>query len=195
MSKKRVLIVNGSPRPRKNTAWLSSIAIEWMQKNGIETKAVLAGPLKSVNNGCTGCEGCQRSKDFLCVFKDDIQSLVASMPSYDYIVFATPVYFFSPTAQIKLILDRMFSLIKSNDKGEYRHPFSPKTKFGLIVTAGGNEQEGIDLVVEMFKRTAEIMERPLETLLMPNAPMSPEELSDADLWQKKAEEFCQRLIS
>lgn len=194
MSQQNALIVNGSPRRHKNTAWLCSLVDAYLQKKDVRTKVVPAVSLKSVNNGCIGCEGCQRSKEFQCVFKDEVQPLVAEMPSYQYVIFATPVYFFGPSAQLKLVVDRMFSLLKSDDKGNYRHPFSKETKFGLIVTAGGEENEGCDLTVATFQRIAEILERPLETFVMPLAPLSPEEIEDPAQYEEQAEDFCRRLL-
>lgn len=194
MSRQNALIVNGSPRRRKNTAWLCSLVDAVLQKKEIRTKVVSAVSLKSVNNGCIGCEGCQRSKEFLCVFKDEVQPLVAEMPSYQYVIFATPVYFFNSSAQLKLVVDRMYSLLKTDKEGNYQHPFSKETKFGLIVTAGGNENEGCDLTVATFQRIADILERPLETFVMPSAPFSPEEIENPEEYEKQAEDFCRRLL-
>jgi multimeric flavodoxin WrbA len=195
-STKRVLIINGSPRPQGNTSWLSSLLDGILQNKGIETKIVAAKSLKSVNHGCVGCEGCKKTAEFLCVFKDEVQLLVASMASYDAVIFATPVYFFSPTVQIKFVLDRMYSLLKYGNNGEYIHPFRADTKFGLIVTAGGDKHEGCDLVIETFKRTVSLLGRKLEILSMPSAPHSPNEFDSitVDAWKRKTEKFGDNLL-
>ena len=193
MPSSQVLIVNGSPRRHGNTSWLINRVVDSFHQKGVGSKIVSAVALRSLNNGCTGCHGCQKSHDFLCVFKDDVQPLVASMPEYRCIIFATPVYFFGPTAQLKLVIDRMFSLIKSkNDK--YVHPFSPTTKIGVIMATGGDENDGCDLVIDMFQRIGGILGIVPETLVMPLAPLTPEAIDDPDDWRRQAAAFCDKLL-
>ena len=43
--------------------------------------------------------------------------MLARIPEADAVVFATPTYFFGPTAQLKLLLDRMYSLWKFQADG------------------------------------------------------------------------------
>ena len=50
---------------------------------------------------CLGCDGCKRGEK-ICVQKDDSQLLMNEMRQADYIVFATPVYWWGMTAQLKL---------------------------------------------------------------------------------------------
>lgn len=196
MSSKRVLIVDGAPRSRGNTKWITDFVVGSLKKRKIEPTIISTTFLKSRNNGCIGCQGCQKSREYLCVFKDDVHPVLASMPSYQYIIFTSPVYFFSPTAQLKLVLDRMYSLFKLDKDGKYIHPFEKNTKFALIATAGGKEGEGCDLLVEIFKRTADILGFPLEVLTLCETPMSPEEFSEneCEQWESKAQEFCLRLL-
>ncbi len=192
-SPKKAMIINGSPRLHGNTNWLCRIVTQYFMKRNIAVDTYNAVAMKCVNNGCIGCHACQNSKEFLCVFKDDVQAVVGAMPNYDFVLFATPVYFFGPTAQTKLVLDRMFSLLKTDEGGNYRHPFT-KTRFGLIVTGGGDENDGADLVLESFRRTAETLGQTHETLVMPMTPMKPEELDDAEHWIVEAEKFATRVL-
>lgn len=194
MSQPSALIINGSPRIHGNTSWLSSRVYDALMLRGIQVTPVVASQLRTSNTGCIGCKGCQKSERFMCVFKDEVQPLVASMPSHRYVIFATPVYFYGPTAQIKPIVDRMFSLLKANDDGSFRHPFTA-TKFGLIITSGGPYDHGSDLVVESFKRTAYSFQCPLETFLMNNTPFWPEEIEDTSPYERQADDFCERLIA
>lgn len=195
MSTQRALIINGSPRKHGNTAWVSDRVFEMFQNKGIETTMVSAAQLKSLNNGCIGCKGCQASKEYLCVFKDDVQPVVASMPQYQYVIFATPIYFFGPTAQTKLVLDRMYSLMKANEDGSFRHPFKG-TKFGLVLTSGGPEDHGCDLTAEMFRRTAGYFGDAFEKLVVTECFYVPEEYDEKEekRIRDKATEFFTALI-
>ncbi|NCC85756.1 MAG: flavodoxin family protein, partial [Clostridia bacterium] len=55
---------------------------------------------------------CQHGKEYRCVIDDGMTELVASVPEYDGVVLASPVYFFSMTSQAKAFLDRCYSLLK-----------------------------------------------------------------------------------
>lgn len=195
MSAPKALVINGSPRKQGNTAWMSTRVFEMLEEKGIEANFVSAAMLKSLNNGCIGCKGCQNSDQFLCVFKDDVQPVVASMPEYHYVIFATPIYFFAPTAQMKLVLDRMYSLMKVGEDGRIFHPFKG-TKFGLILTSGGPENDGCDLAVEMFRRTTEFFGSDFETLVVAECFYVPEEYGaeEEKRLMDKANEFFAKLV-
>lgn len=191
---KKTLLITASPHKNGNTRWLARQVAESLKCAGSEVELVDAVPLRSVNRGCIGCLGCQSSKDFLCVFKDEIQPLIASMPNYDCVLFATPVYFYESPAQLKLVIDRMLSLTKR--RGDtYISPFRKSTKFGLIATCGDEEDKGAGALKEVFRRIAGFFALDLETLVMPLAPMTPEEIDDADHWIAKADEFAKALVS
>ena len=57
---------------------------------------------------CLGCDGCKRGEK-ICVQKDDSQLLMNEMRQAGYIVFATPVYWWGMTAQLKLAIDRLYA--------------------------------------------------------------------------------------
>ena len=59
-------------------------------------------------NGCLGCRKCKETGS--CVWKDDADDILEKILNADILVFASPVYFYSITAQLKLILDRTFSI-------------------------------------------------------------------------------------
>lgn len=63
-------------------------------------------------NFCIGCLACQ--KNGKCVFNDDADKIVQKMLNADVVVFATPVYFYEMTGQMKTLLDRTNPLFASN---------------------------------------------------------------------------------
>ena len=71
----------------------------------------------------------------------------------DVIVFAAPVFFWSYAAQIKPFIDRLFCLGKY--EVEPMVSLLKGKKCALIITAGGDEFDGADIVVEGFDRMAE----------------------------------------
>lgn len=76
--------------------------------------------------GCRGCESCQQNGGF-CVLKDDVPKLLDKVLVADVLVFASPVYFFSVSSQLKAFMDRTYPLYgRLRDK-----------KFYFISTAHG----------------------------------------------------------
>ena len=59
---------------------------------------------------CRACDSCQKSVETPCVIQDDMPELLDAMLKADGIVLATPVYFFSASAQLKVFLDRTYAL-------------------------------------------------------------------------------------
>jgi multimeric flavodoxin WrbA len=83
------------------------IALEEAQKKGfLIDKIPLAD--KSIAP-CDGCSGCVETGE--CVIHDDVQGIFEKMLSADGIIWATPVYFWSMTAQTKLLMDRTYALL------------------------------------------------------------------------------------
>jgi len=188
---KKIMIVCGSPRKQGNTnrvvAWVADAARE----SGAEVEIVDAAHIDYATNGCTACMACQESDEFRCVIDDDASPIIARIPESDVLVFASPVYWLGPTAQIKLLLDRMYSLIKVKDE-----PFDTaikKTAIALIGTSGGGREHGLGLLEETFKLAASMMQMPFDSLLVPFAPADPANVENNDELKSQAAEFGRKL--
>ena len=94
----------GSPRPKGNTDILALRVLDGAKQAGFETEAVALRRLKI--RECTGCEKCWQ-KDRPCTFRDDMNDLYDAIASSDVLVFATPVYWYAPTAIMKAFIDRL----------------------------------------------------------------------------------------
>ena len=113
----KLLSFVGSPRIGGNTDVLVDEALaafrelsgEFPQEKR-ETEKIFLSSLQI--NPCRGCLSCQRGEglDSVCVQRDDMTLLYNRMFSADALLWATPVYMWSPTAQMKLFLDRLFPL-------------------------------------------------------------------------------------
>lgn len=185
----KVLFLCGSPRKAGNTNTVVSWAAQGAAGAGATVEVVDVAHLRYKVNGCICCLGCQRSAEYRCVVADDAQPILASVPKYDAIVFATPIYFFGPSAQIKLILDRFYSLFKFNQPAPafgcaFRH-----ATLGLIATAGDGLGGGLQALADSFDIFSRFTGCRLEKLLVPNAPKDPAELAkNADL-RERAQTF------
>jgi multimeric flavodoxin WrbA len=92
------------------------------------------------------------------------------MLNADIIVMATPLYFFSASAQIKQVFDRMFSLYKwDNAAGTMKTALKGKT---FAVIASAFEADGFDALEKPFKMTADYSGMKYTSLIAPNAGVS-----------------------
>ena len=112
----KVLMLNGSPRAKGNSA----LALAEMEKvfaaEGIETETVQVGN-KAVR-GCVACNGCATKG--ACVFDDVVNEIAPKFEEADGLVVASPVYFGSANATLVAVLDRLF----------YSTPFDKSFKVG-----------------------------------------------------------------
>lgn len=103
----KILALSCSPRRHGNTEILLGETLAGAKEAGAETELVsLAG--KEIK-GCDGCRTCDKNGG-KCHIEDDAQEIFAKMLEADGIVFGTPVYFWSMSAQAKALLDRSISL-------------------------------------------------------------------------------------
>lgn len=167
---KKIMIVNGSPRDGGNTATLVSWVADDAREAGADVEIVDAARLDCKVPGCMACMGCHASEGFRCVVDDDATDVIARIPAQDVVVLATPVYFMGFSAQIKRVIDRMFSLFKFDDeKGTSYAPGLRETTFALIATAGGGEDDGLDLVLKNTEAIAGFASEGVRSLLVPFA--------------------------
>ena len=179
---RKIMILCGSPRAKGNTNTLAGWVAGGAAEAGADVEIVDAANLDYKANGCRACMGCQKSEKFECVIDDEAAVVLRRIGEADVVVFATPVYFFGPTAQLKLLMDRMFSLVKIDPAdGSVRHA-KDDLAYALVATAGGGMNDGLSLVEQTFDTLAAFTGGSLAKLLVPNAPQNPAETaSDGDL--------------
>ncbi|MCI1735343.1 MAG: flavodoxin family protein [Bacilli bacterium] len=98
----KVLVISSSLRTGSNSETLALSFAKGAQDKGYEMNFVsLKG--KTLRY-CLGCLVCQKTKT--CVQKDDASALVALMKEADVIAFASPVYYYGISGQLKTLLDR-----------------------------------------------------------------------------------------
>ena len=126
----KVLGIVGSARRGGNTEILVKEALASAQEEGAQTELVsVAG--KEIA-GCDGCGSCR--KTHACHIQDDMQAIYQQLEAADAIVFGSPVYFGSVTAQMKAIMDRMYLFLRDRKlKGKVAAPVLAVRRVG----AGG----------------------------------------------------------
>lgn len=104
----RILILEGSPRTGGNSSTLAARLADGARQAGAVVERVFLHGLNI--RPCTACESCQGSLESDCVLSDDMQELYPKLRTADVLVYASPVYWFSVSAQLKLLMDRCFAL-------------------------------------------------------------------------------------
>ncbi len=102
---KKVLLINGSPRPDGETHHALSIIETALRENGIDCEWFQLGT--DAVRGCVHCNGCRKSHR--CVFEDDdCNTLIDKIVAADGVIIGTPVYFAGPNGALCALLDRVF---------------------------------------------------------------------------------------
>lgn len=192
---KKIMIVVGSPRKGGNTMTLAKWVAQGAEAAGAEVEIVDAARLEYKTPGCTACMSCQSSDSFLCAVKDDAAEVLARMPKCSVVALATPVYFMGFSAQLKHIVDRMFSLTKiDHEKHTVKHALKD-TEIAFLATAGGDEGSGLAQVKANIDSIAGFLGKKVRKLCVPFAPFHAGELDlNAEL-REKAEAFGASLAS
>jgi len=121
----KVLAVNGSPRPKGNTANMLNKVLEVCEKLGHKTELYQAGG-KAVH-GCTACGNCGTNIG-KCAIDDWINELYPKMKEADAIVIGSPTYFSDLTPETKAVIDRTGFMSRRDSNAFSR-------KIGAAVTA------------------------------------------------------------
>ncbi|MBQ9317603.1 MAG: flavodoxin family protein [Atopobiaceae bacterium] len=100
----KVLMINGSPHAKGNTARALDEMRTVFEAEGVEVECVQVG--NQAVRGCVACNGC--AKKGACVFDDVVNELAPKLEAADGLVVGTPVYYGSANATLVAVLDRLF---------------------------------------------------------------------------------------
>ena len=99
---KRIVIISTSPRRNSNSEALANAFAKGAAESGNDVE-VISHRGKDMRF-CLGCFACQKTGK--CVIKDDMNEIVPKMEHADVLVFATPIYYYEMSGQMKTLLDR-----------------------------------------------------------------------------------------
>ena len=191
---KKIIFIHGSPRKKGNTSAVSRIAIEAARSEKAEVTEIDITQLKFNVPGCAGCMECQQSKEFVCMIRDQLSEIVFTLPAYDVIAIAAPTYWMSYPAQIKMLIDRMGSLMKYSDSGEIHTPLAGKV-LSILTTGNGDLKNNLDLLEQQWRNVAYMLSCNFTSCLIPNVPKEIGTLIDDPLIALKAQQYGKHLAS
>jgi len=107
---KRIIVISTSLRPGSNSDMLADKFAEGATAAGNDVEKIsLAG--KNIQF-CKGCLSCQKLGR--CVIKDDVNGIMAKVLKADVVVWATPIYYYEMSGQMKTLIDRMNAMYEQD---------------------------------------------------------------------------------
>jgi multimeric flavodoxin WrbA len=132
MGAKKVLVVIGSPRKEGNSATLAKQVAAGAEASGAAAEIFY---LHDMNiQPCTACDACRQETDGGCVLDDDMQPLYPKLREADALVIASPVYWFTVSAQTKLFMDRWYAL-----GGHQEYAAFAGKRIGIVLAYGDHD--------------------------------------------------------
>ncbi len=146
-----VLTILGSPRLQGNTALVLSEFETLVNVQYAVTRIDLA---RRDLNGCQGCNACQAGGNpGACVQADDGPAVLEQIVAADAVIYATPLYAWGFSAQMKALIDRHYCFVTGYGTDRFASRLQGKP-VALLVTCGGPIAGNADLVREMYARLA-----------------------------------------
>ena len=134
----KILVLNGSPRKNGNTESLVRAFTKGAQKkNEVEVLNVCDMNIKP----CKGCNYCLNSENHACIQANDMSAVYEKLRTSDVLIVASPVYFYSVSAQLKALIDRCHTPL--------RKEFGIK-KIGLILVGAAELPELFDSILVQY---------------------------------------------
>ena len=154
----KIIALHGSPRKDGNTDLLLRETVRGAEDAGLAVETFKLNRLSI--KPCQDCGGCEETG--ACIFHDDMDGIYDAVRAADRIILASPIFFFSLSAQAKLVIDRCQSfwceryLLKRPIEG------GASGRKGLLLLVGGMKKDvGVhcaDACAKAFFRSVSVPE-------------------------------------
>ena len=145
----------GSAKKKGNTATVLGWVEEELKSRGHDVERIYLNN-KSIR-GCLGCAKCRENPDEIaCVQNDDAKDIMQQMISSEVVLFASPIYFWGFSSQIKALIDRGYSLVTNYHKPGHTSLMEGK-RIGLLVTGGGAYEDNAEGMFTAFDRIVDFL--------------------------------------
>jgi multimeric flavodoxin WrbA len=148
----KVLGLVGSPRRGGNTDLLVDSVLEGVAKKHSTEKIYLYGVDIAP---CVDCRACKKG-NLQCALRDGMNVLYPKLEEANVIVFGTPLYWYGPSAKMKLLLDRLRPYIASKKL---------KGKRAVLIVPSEEGADACNHTVGIFNMSIKYLEMELEGVL------------------------------
>lgn len=115
---RKIVVLNGSPRLKGNTAMMCEAFAEGARASGHEVTVFTLQKMKI--GGCIGCMKGGKDRLSPCVIKDDMDKIYPVYEAADTVILASPMYYWTISGQLKTAFDRLFAVAECNP--DYANP-------------------------------------------------------------------------
>ncbi len=133
----KVVAFHGSPRGGGNTEILLKESIKAIEEDGHEV--ILFNAAKMKISPCLNCGGCDDTGE--CVVKDNMDDVYKAIREGERFILSSPIFFFSLTAQIKILIDRCQAIWCEKYLLNKPIPEGENGRKGLLIMVGGMKKE------------------------------------------------------
>jgi multimeric flavodoxin WrbA len=185
---KQVLIILGSPRRKGNSSTLAARISRGAKSAGAGVETVFLQGLKI--SPCRGCNTCQKHDSKGCAIKDDMQEIYPKLIKADAWVIASPVYWFTMSAQTKIFMDRCYGLL-----AYAKNPFAGK-RIAIAMSYGGEDpvKSGCVNALRTFQDAYGYTRSKIVGMVYGSA-MKAGEIENDEALMREAEELGKRLVT
>lgn len=134
---KKIIILNGSPRKKRNTSSITAEFIKGATEAGNEVEEFMLSTMKI--NGCIGCWKGGKNSEHPCTQKDGMDDIYPKYIDADIVVLASPLYYWNISGFLKNAFDRLFAVAECDN---YKNPLKESV---LIMAAEGTGFEESEL--------------------------------------------------
>lgn len=129
----QILAFNGSPRPQGNTSAVLAAMLEGARSRGAEAVEIRLHDIDF--KGCLGCFGCRKNPG-RCSAQDELSSWLEAVKTCAGMIIGCPIYMYRISGQMKLLVDRMYSLYASLPQGGYTSMVPAGKTYALVTSQG-----------------------------------------------------------
>lgn len=133
-----VLAINGSPRKKGNTSALIRAILDGAASAGAQTTEVVLHDLNM--KGCQGCFSCRKNHG-VCAQKDELSPYLEMVKTCTAFVVGCPIYMYRISGQMKLFVDRAYSLYMPKPGGGYTPAVPAGKKFAMVTSQGAPDPD------------------------------------------------------
>ncbi len=146
-----IISIFGGPRKKGNTATVLGWVEEELRSQGHQVERINLFSKKI--NGCVSCYKCKDNPDEPgCIQKDDGPTIIDQMVASDIVIYASPLYYWGFSAQMKALIDRCYSLYRGECGTPNHTSFVEGKRQALIVTAADSFENNTEQVLTSFQR-------------------------------------------
>lgn len=144
---KKITVLNGSPRNNGNTSRLVEAFVKGARSSGNDVDVFRLSTMDI--RPCVGCCRGERENEIPCTQRDGMASIYPSLKAADVFVFASPLYWWHVSGQLKCAIDRIFALSESGGGMPKSGRSYVRGKTAALLMAG--DSDGFDEAVVWYE--------------------------------------------